>query len=307
MKHIALLHHDWEWTEKLIKETFAQLPLDLCCHDIRQCTAADLTSYDLVINRVYASVANRDYPSVVKVLNLIEALEDSGIQCLAGAMGARADYDKFFAYQRQLEAGVRLPQTKLIQANPEEPEQMKEDILAFGLKHGFPVVLKPNTGGRGKDVHRIDREDQVESTVQTVIESRQDTDYTGAWIVQAFLESVRPYDCRIAVHSGEIVHAYRRTLISMGSSSPWLASRSLGSEAYEHDLQKEEAELAILATKAIQSEYNMLDIAFGRDGPVVIENNITPNFVPSCPEAGPYVFLEGLIRLTLSKSRRAAY
>lgn len=299
MSKVVLLHHDWEWTEKQISRELQGQGIDFETRDIRTVELQELTGRQVVINRVYTSVANRDYPSVVKALALVEKLSLRGVSCISGPRACKADYDKYFACEVQKAAHVPIARCQLIDS--ENLETIDSGIKAFAKDVGYPVVLKPNTGGRGKDIHLLENCGQIENALARIRESRRNSDYRGGWIIQKFIRTTRPYDCRIAVCSGKVVHAYRRTLIPTNGSIPWMGSRSLGSSLEDHVLEKEEEHVAIQGTAAIEASFNMLDITFSERGPVVIENNVTPNYRVEAVEERTDIFLNELLQLVKRK------
>ncbi len=69
-------------------------------------------------------------------------------------------------------------------------------------------------------------------------------------------------------------------LVSKGNTNRlWLASTSNGSEKFKYEPSPLEIETARRATAAIGALYNEVDITFSAQGPVIIENNPTPNYV----------------------------
>ena len=70
---VAILHHDLEPSEKKIKEFLIEKKLYVELIDIRKVKLTNFQDFDLVLNRVYASVANRDFPSIIKTLELLMA------------------------------------------------------------------------------------------------------------------------------------------------------------------------------------------------------------------------------------------
>lgn len=296
MNKVAILHHDLEWTEKCLAEEFVAKRIDHSCHDIRTVSFGELAEMDLIINRVYASVANRDYPSITKALSLINRLHDTGVRCLNGPKGTQADYEKTFAYQRQSEAGVAVPGCSLLKTDT--PDSMLAEIDHFASHYSYPVILKPNTGGRGKDVYKIDRAENIPGTLNIALAGREATEYVGGWIVQEFVPSVFPYDVRVVVSDGKVAHAHRRSLIAVDAGPPWMGSRCLGSKCEAYSLSNEEINLALNATKAIEADFNVLDVVIGKNGPVIIENNTTPNFDEAGAADGADVFIDTMIHAT---------
>ena len=293
MAKIALLHHDIEWTETKLIEAFSAESIDINCHDIRTTNIKDFVGSELVINRIYASVANRDYPSVQRALTLMEALESEGVRCVNNALCSKVDYNKYFAYQVQKAAGVAVPECRLIDSA--KLDESATIIMAFAETHGFPVVVKPNTGGRGKDVHRLDHPDAVPQIADSIQKAPTSSGYEGDWIVQAFVPSVVDFDIRIAVAGDEVLPAHTRKLISTNGGSPWMGSRTLGSKCEVYPLSQKESTIALEASKAIQADYNVVDVVLGKDGPVVIENNPTPNFDKTIQVEGPDRFVSKML------------
>ena len=96
---IGILHHDLEWVEKEFKKQFSEKGIITTLHHINNTSLEKLSVENIILNRVYASVANRDYKSNIKTLNLLKSLEDSGKVCYNSFDTTAADYSKFAAYK----------------------------------------------------------------------------------------------------------------------------------------------------------------------------------------------------------------
>lgn len=295
MKTIVLLHHDFEWPEEVIAAEFANNGFKVDCRDVRQADFASLVRYDVVLNRVYASVANRDYPAVARTVELIRALEQADVRCLNGAKGTWADYDKHFASQCMSACGVRTPATHCFRY--ETADGMAADIRDFGARYGYPVIVKPNSGGRGVDIFKVDGADSISTALQRAAERSRSSVHDQHWLLQAFVPSLDGCDCRISVADGRFLNAYRRTLLATDGGTPWLGSRSMGSKVEVYQPTAAELDVALGATRAIEADCNMLDIVTGPQGPEVIENNPTPDFVPSLELEGFDLFIGAFLNL----------
>ncbi len=270
---IAILHHDLENTEDKLEKFLQQQDIEVKLIDVREANIDDFKDVDLVLNRVYASVSNRDYASIKKALTLLENLEKEGIKCLNSHKASFFDYNKFESSNIMEEAGVITP--KSIFLNGEEP-----NINKIIEKLSLPIIVKRNTGGRGKDLAKCNTKEELIEAIKTI---REEADYRGGIILQEFLEPIEANDYRVWIIGGKLSFHHKRSLISTKENEkPWLASRSLGSEILpgEDTLPKEIEEAAIKSTKAIEADLNVLDIIKTEKGYAVIENNPTPNLRP---------------------------
>ena len=271
---IAILHQDLEWAERELKKKLTENGAEVDLHDVRHVDRESLMNFDLVLNRVYASVANRDCRDNNLTLELLDYLEKNGVRCLNSADTTRADYSKFTSYEMMKNLGVPTPETIKIES--------VDDILRteeFADDKGYPIVVKRDMGGRGKEVCLIRDRDGLVSHLQNVLISDTEQTYSAGFVVQEFISSNRDYDCRINIINGNYVHSFSRTLIPYGSDIAWLASTSNGSIKKPYQPSDEEIAVAIAATNSIGALFNEVDMAFTEKGPVIIENNPTPNYI----------------------------
>ncbi len=272
---IGILHHDLEFAEKNIAEVLTKKGAETELVDIReQGIERILEKCDLVLNRVYASVANRDYSSIPKTLELLKSLEQKGIICINSYKTSLFDYNKYESFLKMKEEGLPTPETILIENEENLEEKTKE--ICERLK--FPLIIKRNIGGRGKDISRITTYEDALKNLKEKFKNAKKEGYGGGFIAQKFIKSSRNHDCRIGVINGNVEFSYSRSLISLNSEDAWLASCTNGSVEGIYNAEKPEKEISLKASKKIGSEFNELDIMFTKKGPVIIENNPTPNY-----------------------------
>ena len=96
---IAILHHDLEDSEKKMQELLVEGGILVKMLDVREASIEDFYDVSFVLNRVYASVANRDYSSISKTLALLKALEEKNIKCLNSYLTTFYDYSKYDSYK----------------------------------------------------------------------------------------------------------------------------------------------------------------------------------------------------------------
>lgn len=271
---VGILHHDLEWAEKEMGRLLSEKGFEVIYSDVRDSNHDDLFDCDCVLNRIYASVGNRDCKSNVKVLELLKELEDKKIYCLNSYLATLNDYSKSKSSEVMNKNNIANPRTIFVGSVEED----RENILDFAKDEGYPLIIKRDMGGRGKDVLKVENEEELFFSLGKVFADGDG--YNQGFVVQAFARNVRGYDCRIAIVDGEFAFSFKRSLIGVSEDDElWLASVSRGSKKEGYDPSEEEIELAKKATGAINAVFNEVDLTFTKEGFVIIENNPTPNYM----------------------------
>ena len=271
---ITILHQDLEWSETAICNTLAGYGHQAILADIRETEAADIADSGLVLNRIYASVANRNYRDNLKCLRLLKELESLGITCINSWFTSRVDYSKHLSWQLLASRGIPTPETVFIKT-PDDTHLARR----FADRHGFPLVIKRDLGGRALDILLLANPSEMDAALEHFFGESYQMHYDAGFILQTYHRNIRDYDCRIAVIDGQYAYAYKRSLIANSDTEPaWIGSLSRGSESGSYRPDNAGTELAVLSTRAIQSLFNEVDIIFTETGPMVIENNPTPVF-----------------------------
>lgn len=271
MKRIAILHEDLEWVEKEFKRLFERKNVQVDLIDIRDLSFPPdkkLLGYSLVLNRVYASVANRNYENVKKAIKTVDWLEANGVTVVNSSNASKADYSKYWASKFLEKRGILTPKTYLVDA--------KAEIGSVTAKLGFPVVIKQDCGGRAYNLAIALNLQQAKKEIERRL---NDASYSGGTIVQEFVKSVNDYDIKVCVVGGEnVASAYKRTLIRYSRGKlKWAGARSKGSEIIPFDYLPEKVlNIAFKASKALKADINDMDIVEGKKGLYIIENNLTP-------------------------------
>ncbi|MBT7660753.1 hypothetical protein HN604_01575 [archaeon] len=266
---VVILHHDLENSEKEMKRIIeGKYSSEVLLLDIRKTNFEEIEDFcpDLILNRVYASVANRDYCSVKKTLTLLKKLDESSLLIVNSYDASRSDYSKFFAFNLMNVVGINTPRSFLYGLNSD----LEKTVKTLG---DFPIIVKRDSGGRGKDLAKCNNFEELKQAIG-VIESSED--YSGGIILQEFCEPLESYDYRVWVVGGEAILYHKRTLISLQEDEPaWLASRSLGSQILRADanIPLELKKFCETAAEAINSKFDVLDIIKTKNGFCVIEHN----------------------------------
>jgi gamma-F420-2:alpha-L-glutamate ligase len=272
---IALLHHDLEESEEILKRLLEERRIKVKLLDIRNTEIGDFEGVDLVLNRVYASVANRDFASNEKTLMLLKQLEGREIRCVNSLLTSFYDYSKYDTYKVMESNGIITPRTVFISKREEIERISKEAIAELGL----PIIVKRNSGGRAKDLFKADTEERLIEILESRFDLAGEEGYRGGFILQNLIKSNRDFDCRVGIVGGEFAFSYGRNLVADESGEKWFSSVSKGSERIVFEVDEKEKEIAIQISKLIGADYNVVDIMYADEGPVVIENNPTPNYV----------------------------
>jgi glutathione synthase/RimK-type ligase-like ATP-grasp enzyme len=271
---ITILHHDLEPAESKLRDLFEDRGVIVDLVDVRDADFDLLKGSDLIINRVYSSVASRDYASVVETLSLLKKLESSGVECLNSYIASLYEYSKFDAYKVLSEQGVLTPSSIFV-----DFEDNIDSVCGKAVEElGMPIVIKRNCGGRSQDISRVNSEKELNKVLREKFESAKENGYGGGFILQEFIRSSRDFDCRLGVINGEFSFSYKRSLISYNSKDKWLASIGKGSVMGNYDALDVEVKLALEVNDVTKCTFSESDVIFTEDGPCVIEINPIPGY-----------------------------
>lgn len=263
--HIAIIYNSFDWCEQeitnyLIKSghTVEQLHVNT----IYSKSTKSFKCFDIVLNRVMPSYAARDpYFKMHKFwhsLNFISKATD----LINSYEAASVDYSKYYAANLMDYYKIPTPKTYLL------TEPVIDDIDHIIEKLNYPIIIKPTLSGRSRGVVKCVNRLEVEAALNHV-----KADHT---VIQEFTQSMEKVDYRVCVCNDEVIFTVTRSLID-----GWLGCISKGSlMSNPTDVPTEVTDMAINVTKCIRASINGVDIIMGKDGPVVIENNPTPNFSP---------------------------
>lgn len=271
---LAILHHDIESTELKFKELFENKGVYVKLFDIRNAKEKDLQDYDLILNRVYSSIASRDFISLDKTLNLLKNLEKNKIKCINSFKASLADYNKFELFKLLSSKGIFTPPTLFIGSKEEIKSKSKEAEKNFG----FPIVVKRNCGGKSYDVTKVYSIEELIKTLNKSFIISEKQNYKGGFVLQKFIKSIRDHDTRVGIVNGEFSFSYARSFISRNSEDKWMASTSGGSYEFDYNSNDEEKDIAIKSNWAIDSSFSESDVILSEEGPCIIEVNLTPGY-----------------------------
>ena len=254
-----------DWCELTMKKLFMDRGFDVEMFDVYK--EKGLPTGEIIINRVYPSISNGNGVAN-NAIRISKVTEQAGTVVINNTDSAHFDYDEFEAYLKLKDAGVPTPETFMFN-DIYSALKICEDI-------GYPLVMKRNSGGKSKGVQILHNIQDAKKKMINAVSDREE--YRGQIILQEFIEPQRKHDARIGIFFGEPRLSYGRTLISLDRESPWIASVGMGSDMIDYSPSDGEIEMAMKATESLGAEINEVDMCFGPDGPVIIENNLTPGY-----------------------------
>jgi glutathione synthase/RimK-type ligase-like ATP-grasp enzyme len=271
---IAILHHDLEPTETRIKDLFESREISIDLVDIRDANFDNLKDCNIVINRVYSSIASVDYASVMKTLKLLKKLEKEDVVCLNSFAASVCDYSKYDLFKILSSNNVMTPPTLFVGSEENIPFVVQVAVSQFK----FPIVVKRNCGGRAEDISRVYNADELEHELYKKFKRAHEVKYGAGFIIQPFIKSIRSYDCRIGVVNESFCFSFKRNFVGHLSKEKWLASVHNGSAIGNYEASEKEIEIALTAIQAINCFFGEIDIILTEKGPCVIEINPTPRY-----------------------------
>ena len=202
MKPIFILHENEEWVVPLLAE-FAQRGVEAQEWFLDQ----DYVAFDKVpspgvyYNRMSASSHTRGHrfaPELAKMA--LTWLEHAGGAQVTVVNGLRALYletSKLSQYAALQKAGIRTPKTRAVVGR-------NSIMTAAEDFQQWPVILKPNRGGKGLGVMKFDDSEALRSFIEG-------PDYAepldGIWLLQQFIQSVEPFITRCEFVGQRFIYA----------------------------------------------------------------------------------------------------
>ncbi|MEM7587794.1 MAG: hypothetical protein AAF560_30680 [Acidobacteriota bacterium] len=148
---IAVYYEHREWFRPLFRalESRGASVLPIRADEQILDPAARLPHYSLFFNRMSPSAWERGRGGAVfHTLNVLSALEDAGVPVWNGSQAYRLDISK--AQQAALleRLGLPVPRTRIVYS--------LDQLSAAAAQLTFPLIVKPNVGGNGAGIVRVD-------------------------------------------------------------------------------------------------------------------------------------------------------
>ena len=155
--------------------------------------------YTLLFNRMSASAYLRGHGSAIfYTRGLLSSLEKSGVRVINGYDAFQIEISKALQCALFDSLGVKYPKTRVINS--------AEQAIAAAKDLQFPVVVKPNIGGRGAGIIKFDSAEDLQRAVD---ENLIDLGIDQTALVQEFVPKRGEHINRVETLGGKFLYAIK--------------------------------------------------------------------------------------------------
>jgi len=200
-KPIAIYYEHPDWFRALFAEldqsSIPYVPIDASCH--RYDPAAKESEYSVFFNRMSASAYTRGHGNAIfYTRNYLAHLERTGTRVINGRDSFAIETSKSLQLTLLESLGLPFPSTRVINCAAEAPSAARH------LQ--FPVVVKPNIGGRGAGIVRYD---SLEALASSAEKGLIDLGIDNTALVQEFIPSRGGHITRVETLGGKYLYAIK--------------------------------------------------------------------------------------------------
>ena len=157
---IAIYYEHPHWFRPLFAELDARginyVKLNACSHSFDPAAAGP--DFSLLFNRMSASAHVRgNSQAIFFTQSYLAYLETVDVRVINGTRAFALEISKARQLQLLNSLGLRFPKTHVVNC--------ANEILAAALQIGFPLLVKPNIGGRGAGIVRLNSMKQLEAAI----------------------------------------------------------------------------------------------------------------------------------------------
>ena len=196
---IAIYYEHPEWFRPLFSELDSRgiqyVKLSPSCHSFNPGLLD--TNFSLLFNRMSASAHVRgNSQAIFFTQSYLAYLETLDVRVINGTRAFALEISKARQLQLFNSLGLRFPKTHVVNS--------ANEILPTALQIGFPLLVKPNIGGRGGGIVRVDSMEQLEAAI--------DKASLNLWIdqtalVQEFIPARNGHITRVETLGGKFLYA----------------------------------------------------------------------------------------------------
>lgn len=196
-------------------------------------------------------------------LATVRHLENLGLLVLNSSQGVEVGRDKLATLQTLAKNRLPVPKTMLA--------KFPLDIDVVEQEFGYPFIIKPVSGSRGRGVFLCESRNQTEDLVAFIEVS---IDPKVNVIVQEFISTSRGRDIRVIIVGGRAIGAMLRT----AKEGKFKANYSTGGSVSPFALNEAIEWLAVESARVVGLDIAGIDILFDHDGYKICEINCAPGF-----------------------------
>ncbi|HEY2569091.1 MAG TPA: hypothetical protein VGI25_07210 [Candidatus Udaeobacter sp.] len=196
---MAIYYEHPDWFRPLFAELDSRginyVKLNASCHSFDPASGG--TDFSLFFNRVSASAYLRGNGQAIFFTHgYLAYLETLGVRVINGSRAFALEISKARQLQLFDSLGLRFPTTRVVNC--------AEEVLAAGLEIGFPLLVKPNIGGRGAGIVRFDSIEQLRTAID---DASLDFGIDQTALVQEFIPARNGHITRLETLGGKFLYA----------------------------------------------------------------------------------------------------
>src|ERR1700757_1846762 len=198
-KPIAIYYEHPDWFRPLFAELDARgveyVKLNPSCHSFDP-AAAD-QDFSLLFNRMSASAHLRgNSQAIFFTQSYLAYLETLDFRVINGTRAFALEISKVRQLQLLYSLGLCFPKTQVVNC--------ADEILAAALQIGFPLLVKPNIGGRGAGIVRVNSMEQLEAAI---VKASLNFGIDQTALVQEFIPARNGHITRVETLGGKFLYA----------------------------------------------------------------------------------------------------
>ena len=198
-RSIAIYYEHPDWFRPLFAELDSRgidyVKLNAAGHSFDPAAAG--TDFSLFFNRMSASAYLRgNGQAIFFTQSYLEYLEKTGTRVLNGSRAFALEISKARQLQLFNSLGLRFPKTRVVNCT--------DEILAAAAEIGFPLLVKPNIGGRGAGIVRFDYIEQLKAAIEACT-LQLGIDQVA--LVQEFIPARNGHVTRVETLGGKFLYA----------------------------------------------------------------------------------------------------
>jgi hypothetical protein len=196
---IAIYYEHPDWFRPLFAEFDVRginyVKLNASCHSFDPAAAGP--DFSLLFNRMSASACLRgNGRAIFFTYSYLAYLETTGVRVLNGSRAFALEISKARQLRLFDSLGLRFPKTRVVNCAAE--------IVAAALQIGFPLLVKPNIGGRGAGIVRLNSMEQLEAAID---KANLDFGIDQTALVQEFIPARNDHITRVETLGGKFLYA----------------------------------------------------------------------------------------------------
>jgi hypothetical protein len=196
---MAIYYEHPDWFRPLFAELDARginyVKLNASCHSFDPAAASP--DFSLLFNRMSASACLRgNGRAIFFTCSYLAYLETVDVRVINGTRAFAVEISKVRQLQLFNSLGLRFPKTHVVNC--------ANEILAAALQIGFPLLVKPNVGGRGGGIVRVNSMEQLEAAIN---KGSLDFGIDQTALVQEFIPARNGHITRVETLGGKLLYA----------------------------------------------------------------------------------------------------